>query len=317
MLHGASRCGVIMAKVLVTGVAGCIGAWVARHLVEGGHEVVGVDASDEVHRLRLLGVAGAFPLCRLDIRDSEALRALVGRERPDALIHLAALQVPACRANPRLCTEVNVGGMMNLLEVARAFELPLSYASSAAVYGPDLGCSLSEREGLNPQTLYGVYKRTNEEMARIYYQEYGVRSAGFRPYVVYGPGRDTGITSDITVAAFHAAQKKPFQIRFGGRVALQHASDVARAFIAAALRPPAVATLYNLRGHVCHVADVVKAIEAVTGTQGLLAYDVTPLPIAADLDEGAFQRDYGPFEYLSLEDGLRETLEVWHAGAYL
>ena len=306
-----------MAKVLVTGVAGCIGAWVARHLVECGHEVVGVDASDEVHRLKLVGVAGAFPLYRLDVRDFDGLRALAGRERPDALIHLAAQQMPSCRADPRLCSEVNVGGMLNLLEVARAFELPLSYASSAAVYGPDLGRPLSECEGLNPQTLYGVFKRTNEEMARIYHQEYGVRSAGFRPYVVYGPGRDTGITSDITVALFHAAQTKPFRIRFGGMVALHHASDVARAFIAAALRPPAGAAVYNLRGHVCHVADVVETIEAVTGTRGLVTYDELPLPIAADLDEGAFQRDYGPFGYLPLEDGFWKTLEVWRAGGYL
>lgn len=306
-----------MAKVLVTGVRGCIGAWVARHLVDGGHEVVGVDASEEDHRLKLLGVAGAFPLHRLDIRDFEGVCALVERERPDALIHLAALQVPACRANPRLCTEVNIGGMMNLLEVARAFELPLSYASSAAVYGPDLGRPLSEHEGLNPQSLYGVSKRTNEEMARIYSQEYGVRSAGFRPYVVYGPGRDTGITSDITMALLHAAQKKPFRIRFSGRVALHHASDVSKAFILTALRPPAWAAVYNLRGHVCHVAEVVEAIEAVTDTHGLVTYDGPPLPIAADLDERAFQRDYGPFEYLPLEDGLRKTLEVWRAGAYL
>lgn len=306
-----------MAKVLVTGVAGCIGAWVARHLVDGGHQVVGLDVSGEVPRLRLLAVAGAFPLHRLDIRDFEALRGLIEHERPDAIIHLAALQVPACRANPRLCTEVNVGGMMNVLEVARSFELPVSYASSAAVYGPDPGRRLLEREGLNPQSLYGVYKRTNEEMARIYHQEHGVRSAGFRPYVVFGPGRDTGMTSDITVALFHAAQNKPFRIRFGGRVALHHASDVARALIAAALRPPPGAAVYNLRGHVCLVADVVKAIEAVTGTRGLVTYDESPLPIAADLDEGAFQRDYGPFEYLSLEDGLRKTLEVWRAGAYL
>jgi UDP-glucuronate 4-epimerase len=306
-----------VAKVFVTGVAGCIGAWVARHLLEEGHEVVGVDASEEVHRLRLVGVAGAFPLYRLDVRDFDGLRAVVARERPDGLIHLAALQVPSCRADPRLCSEVNVGGMLNILEVARVFELPLSYASSAAVYGPDLGRPLSEWEGVKPQTLYGVFKRTNEEMARIYYQDWGIPSAGFRPYVVYGPGRDAGITSDITVALLHAARGEPFRIRFGGRVALQHVSDVARAFIAATLRPPNGAAVYNLRGHCERVADVVELIGAVTGASGLVTYDEQPLPIAADLDEGAFQRDYGPLRHMPLEEGFRKTLEVWREGGYL
>lgn len=306
-----------MGNVWVIGAAGCIGSWIARHLLDDGHRVVAVDISDETHRLRMLGLEGRLPVHRADVRDYEALERLADRERPDGVIHLAALQIPTCRADPRLCSEVNVGGMMNLLELARHRGFPLVYASSAAVYGPELGRPLSEAEGVHPQTLYGVFKRANEEMARIYFQDYGVLSAGFRPYTVYGPGRDVGITSDITVALLHAARGERFRIRFGGAVALQHASDVARAFIQAVLHPRPGSAIYNLRGTVATVDDIIRTIEATTGTRDLVTHAGAPLPIAADLSDQAFQRDHGPFTYMALEDGFRRTLEVWRAAAYV
>jgi nucleoside-diphosphate-sugar epimerase len=304
-----------MSRVLVTGVAGCIGSWVARHLLDGSHHVIGVDVSDQDHRLRMLGVASRLAVERVDICDAAALEALIERSRPDAVIHLAAFQIPACKANPKRCVEVNIGGMMNMLEAARARSLPLVYASSAAVYGPELGHTLGEFEGVVPQNLYGVFKRADEEMARIYQQDYGVTSAGVRPYVVYGPGRDQGVTSDVTVALQHAMRGARFHIRFGGSTALQHASDVARAFIAAALAPKPGAAVYNLRGSVVPMAEVVRAIEAATGTTGLVTFEQKGLPIAADVSEAAFQAAYGPFHYIDLEAGFRQTVDVWKSAA--
>jgi UDP-glucuronate 4-epimerase len=305
-----------MARVLVTGVAGCLGAWTVRVLLEQGHEPVGVDVSEKDHRLRLLGVAGAFPVHRADVCDRAALGRVLDEARPDALIHLAALQIPLCRADPERCAQVNVGGTMNLLELARERAYALVYASSAAVYGPDPGRRLTEAEGLGPRTLYGVFKRANEEMARVYAQDYGVRSAGFRPYVVYGPGRDLGVTADVTLALEHAARGAPFHIRFGGRVLLQHAADVAGAFVAAALRPPDGAAVYNLGGTLAEVSEIAGLIDRATGHVGLVTHDAAPLPIAADLSDEAFQRSYGPFAYRGVEAGLRETLEVWRAGGH-
>jgi nucleoside-diphosphate-sugar epimerase len=302
-----------VARILITGVHGCIGAWVASNLLRGGHQPIGADLSAETHRLRLLGVEGAFPVFRVDICDGATLDDLLRRERVDAVIHLAALQIPLCRANPARCVEVNVGGTMRMLEQARARGFPLIYASSVAVYGPDRGRPLGEDEGLGPQTLYGAFKRANEEMAAVYHREYGVRSVGFRPHTVYGPGRDVGVTSDITVALAHAARGDAFRIRFGGTIALQHASDVARAFVAAALRPGDGARVYNLRGTVTPVADAARAIETAAGAPGLITCDENPLPIAGDLSDARFQADFGPFAYVSLDEGLAQTLRVWRA----
>jgi UDP-glucuronate 4-epimerase len=132
---------------------------------------------------------------------------------------------------------------------------------------------------------------------------------------VYGPGRDQGVTSDVTVALQHAMRGARFHIRFGGHTALQHASDVARAFIAAALAPKPGAAVYNLRGTVVPMSEVVRAIDAATGTTGLVTFDDNPLPIAANLNEGAFQAAYGPFRYLDLLTGFRQTVDVWKSAA--
>lgn len=300
-----------MPRVLITGVAGCLGAWTARVLLESAHEPIGLDVADDDRRLRLLGIAGAFPVHHADVRDRAAIGRVLDAVRPAAVVHLAALQIPLCRADPARCAEVNVGGTMHLLELARERGHPLVYASSAAVYGPDPGRRLTETEGLAPRTLYGVFKRTNEEMAAVYARDYAVRSVGLRPYVVYGPGRDLGVTADITLALQHAARGERFHIRFGGRVLLQHAEDVARAFVAAALRPGEDAAVYNLGGALIEVSTFVSLVERVTGRAGLITHDAAPLPIAADLSDDAFQRDLGPFAYRDLEAGLRETLATW------
>jgi nucleoside-diphosphate-sugar epimerase len=88
---------------------------------------------------------------------------------------------------------------------------------------------------------------------------------------------------------------------------------VARAFIAAALRPGDGARVYNLRGTVTPVGDAARAIETAAGAPGLITFDENPLPIAGDLSDTRFQADFGPFAYVSLDEGLAQTLRVWRA----
>lgn len=114
-----------MAKILVTGVFGCIGTWVTRLLIEQGHRVIGCDVVRDDHRHAFLvtplpAAADLLTIDLFDIADTDAVRAVVARDKPDAVIHLAALQLPFCKANPIGCIDVNVRGVMNLLELARA-----------------------------------------------------------------------------------------------------------------------------------------------------------------------------------------------------
>ena len=126
---------------LVTGVLGCLGAWVARCVLADGGDVVGFDLGADTSRLRL--VLGAdvdrVTLFRGDVTDLAALERAIDEHEVARVVHLAALQVPFVRANPPLGMRVNVAGTVNVFEAVakRLDRIPaVAYASSAAVYGP-------------------------------------------------------------------------------------------------------------------------------------------------------------------------------------
>lgn len=307
-----------MANVVVTGIAGCIGSWIARHLLEEGHTVIGVDVARDLPNARLLGIDGDFELHRIDVTDNESFTTMLRSAEPEAIIHLASLLMPKCKENPMLCVDVNVKSFMTVLEAARELGSNIAYASSAWVQNAPEGDTLvTEADPVDPQSLYGVFKMVNEGMSQTYARDFGVKCNGLRPYIVYGPGREVGLTADINLALLAASRGEPYHIGFGGKVALHHASDVARLFIKLALSPVAGGKVYNVRGTVEAMPDVVSTIERVTGTTGLLGADDRALPIAANLSDAALQKDYGPIEYLSLEEGLAQTLSVYKQAGVL
>ncbi len=305
-----------MSRVLITGVYGCIGAWVARRLLLEGHEVLGTDVSDDDHRhVDILhgtsGYAERYRHAHLDVSDQDAVARLIDEHRPDAVIHLAALQIPFCRADPVRCADVNIRGVMNLLEVARKSSFQLVYASSCAVYGPGDGRPHGEHDNLASTTLYGVLKRAAEDMGRIYWQDWGVSSVCLRPSIVYGPGRDQGITADLTLALAAASEGMPARIRFSGPVVMNHAEDIAEAFILAALTPREGHAVHTVVGPRIEVAELVELIEDVTGTSGLIETDPDPISISTDAICTSFTDYYGALPARDLRQGLVDSLQAW------
>jgi nucleoside-diphosphate-sugar epimerase len=147
-----------------------------------------------------------------------------------------------------------------------------------------------------------VYKLANEGTARLYWQDAGVASIGLRPFCVYGPGRDQGLTADPTHAMEAAARGKPYRIGFGGRTELHYAPDVARAFTLAARRHPDGAAAYDMAGGPVDMRDVVAAIVAAIPGAGI-TFDDTPLPFPESLPGPRFDVPVTP-----LVDGVRETI---------
>lgn len=303
-------------RYLVTGALGCIGAWVVRVLLDEGSSVVSLDAGGSEHRLAALvpePPADRFTKVRGDIRDRDLLTSLLDDHDVESVIHLAALQVPACRDNPVLGAEVNVTGTVVVFEsvLARREHMgPLVYASSVAAYGGDEDGG-SELGG-PARTLYGVYKRANEGTARVYWEDHQVASVGLRPYVVYGPGRDFGVTSEPTTAMMASAQGRPYHISYGGYSHMQYAEDVARNFIAAARSEHRGASVVNLAGSVVHVRDIVRAIEeAAPNAAGTITFDDTPLPFPERVDSS--NEVFRAPEDIPLEEGVRRTIEHFRA----
>ena len=303
-------------KFFVTGALGCLGAWVVRNLIREGVGVTVYDLGSSQHRLELLMEPEEIAQIRFvqdDITDTGAVARAVEESGVNRIIHLAALQVPFCKASPPLGAAVNVVGTVNVFEAAKRVGIsPVIYASSMAVYGgADLyGPEVQDDDPLHPLNLYGVYKAANEGTARIYWQDDGIASLALRPYTVYGPARDQGMTSTPTQAMLAAAKGEAYHISFGGTCGYQYADDVARTFIALARLPYEGASVFNVRGSVAHMAEVVDAIVAAEpSAAGRITYDETPLPFAEAQNEQPLQGLLNEVPYTPLNEGVARTVD--------
>lgn len=306
-------------RVLVTGAMGCIGSWVVRNLVADGHGAVAFDLSSDRHRIEAILDEESCARVRWvkgDITKVQDLEAAFAEEGVTHVIHLAALQVPACRAEPTRGAQVNVMGTLNVLEAVRHRADRIRgvvYASSAAVFGPQesyRGRPLTASSPTEPQTHYGIFKVANEGSARLYHAEWGLRSVGIRPLVVYGPGRDQGMTSAPTMAIFAALRRRKSHIGFCGKTSFVYVDDVAKILIRCVREAPDDARVYNLRGISANVEEFITTFERIAPEcRDMVTCGGSPIPIAWDLDDSDLYRDFPGLPATSLEVGIRKTVE--------
>lgn len=312
-------------RFLVTGAFGCIGAWTVKRLVAEGVPVWTYDLPGSGHRLKLIMDEGSLAKVNLvpgDITDFELFSKTVVDNQITHIVHLAGMQVPFVRANPILGMQVNAVGTTVVLETVRrnAEQIQgLAYASSAGVYGPAAlypPGPLAHDALLAPTNLYGVTKQANEGTARIYWQENGVYSIGLRPYIIYGPGRDQGMTSTPTKAMLAAALGRSYHISFGGTAVYHHADDAAAVFIRAARTRLEGAPVYNLGGNTAPMGEIVAAIEtAAPAMRGKITFEPTQLPNPTQVDDSAINEALGPLTWRPLPEGVAQTLDLFREAA--
>ena len=281
-------------RFLVTGALGCIGAWTVRQLVREGVPVVAFDLGRDPRRIALIVEPDELERVEFvagDITDLATVERALDEHDITNVIHLAALQVPFCRADPPRGAEVNVTGTVNVFEAVKrrgAGMAQVVYTGSIGMFSPsDVDPAtgrLGEDADAHPGNHYGVYKLANEGSARIYWADSGVPSVGLRPMTVYGAGRDQGMTSSPTAAIAAAVLGVPFEISFGGRTLFQYAEDVARTLLLASRSAPDGPRIYNLGGSQVGLDEWVDAIEAtVPEAAGLISVAETELPFPADI----------------------------------
>ena len=302
--------------ILLTGGFGCIGSWVVKNLAERGEVVHVYDLTYEPKRLNQVMEPGLLRLVKYhpgDVADQAALQSVVKEQGITHIIHLAGLQVPSCKADPRMGAMVNVIGTINVFEAALhsgGQVKHIAYASSAAVFGAtDDETPQAENKAGNTGSHYGAFKQCNENNARIYFLDNGLSSIGLRPLTVYGVGRDFGMTSDPTKAMKAAVVGRPFHIRFGGRTDFLYAADCADAFIRSADSDQAGAFVFNLHGETAAVAEIVTAIEKnLPQAAGTITHAENTMPIPAELDDSAILATVGDIPHTSLAQGVQETI---------
>lgn len=292
-------------NVLITGGGGFLGAAVVSRLLDCGAQVRVFGRTNKKDRLvyTIGSKANAVEWRCGDIADTP--QVIAATEGCDAVVHLAAVLTPDCIKNPLSGAMINVMGTLNVFEAAKHHGIgKVIYCSSGGVFGPE------DSRVPYPLTHYGAFKLANEGSARAYWLDEGIASIGFRPFVVYGPGRETGLSAGPTLACKAAALGEPYTIQLTGTIGLVHVDDVAASFAAAATAAFQGAHVFNLPGEPVTITEIIDRIRhIVPGAQLDCAGD--PLPMVSST-RNDYQNDMLAVPPpVALDDGLRLTIDYY------
>jgi UDP-glucuronate 4-epimerase len=317
-------------RILLTGGAGFIGSHLAEALLRGGAQLAIVDLLDEFYspewkkaNLEDVRRAGSVEFFGSDIRKHDAMRQAVEKSRPDAIIHLAARAgVRPSIEHPRLYQEVNIGGTLNLLELAREFGVKkFVFGSSSSVYGASSQAPFSEAQhDLFPISPYAATKLAGEMLGYTYAHLYGTSVVCLRFFTVYGPRQ----RPDLAIHKFTALieQGKPVPVFGDGSSGRDYTfvDDIVAGILAALDYEPDRANgrapfeLFNLgNSHPVTLNELIAALERATGKKAIR--DAKPpqpgdVPLTwADVSKAGRLLGYQP--KVTIEEGLRRFVQ-WY-----
>ncbi|GAA0488042.1 L-threonine 3-dehydrogenase [Salinibacillus aidingensis] len=196
-----------MKKILVTGALGQIGSELVMKLRQeyGDASVVATDV-----RKQDCEVVHSGPFEILDVQNAGHFASLAKEYNVDTVIHLAALLSAKAEANPQLAWNINMGGLVNALEVAREMNTQFFTPSSIGAFGPGTPKDQTPQDTIQrPNTMYGVNKVSGELLCDYYYEKFGVDTRGLRfPGLISYVTKPGGGTTDYAVEMYYEAKEK-------------------------------------------------------------------------------------------------------------
>jgi nucleoside-diphosphate-sugar epimerase len=196
-----------MKKILVTGSLGQIGSELVMKMRDsyGADNVIATDI-----RKSESDVVNSGPFEILDVRDEKAVFEIAKRHQVDTVVHLAALLSATAEAKPLLAWNLNMGGLINALEVARELRCQFFTPSSIGAFGPATPKDRTPQETIQrPTTMYGVNKVSGELLCDYYYHKFGVDTRGLRfPGLISCITPPGGGTTDYAVEIYYEAIKQ-------------------------------------------------------------------------------------------------------------
>ncbi|MEL6861378.1 MAG: NAD-dependent epimerase/dehydratase family protein [Pseudomonadota bacterium] len=312
--------------ILVTGVAGFIGAHAAQALLAAGHEVIGIDNLNAYYapqlkrdRLERLSGSAGFSFHEVDIASLQDIRAALGSRKPTKILHLAAQAgVRYSLENPSAYADANLNGHFAMLELAREMQVDnMVYASSSSVYGGNTKIPFAETDLTDdPVSFYGATKKSNELMARSYARLHGLSLTGLRFFTVYGPWGRPDMA--YWIFAEKILKGDPIEVFNHGKMSrdFTYIDDIVAGILAALDRPARVFDaavphrIYNLGNDKPEqLMDLIRFTEAGIGAEAEKIYK--PMQRGdlektwADIDRARSELDYDP------KTGLRDGLELF------
>jgi len=317
--------------VLVTGVAGFIGAATARALLEHGDEVVGIDNLNDYYDPRLKQArltklqqqfGNRFRFERIDFADAAALKTFTDTFDVDGIVHLGAQAgVRYSLENPQAYVHSNLVGHVNMLELARARgPRHMVYASSSSVYGGNQSLPFRVEDRVDhPLSLYAATKKADELLSESYANIYRLPLTGLRFFTVYGPWGRPDMAMWIFLRALYAGE--PLPLFNGGEMRrdFTYVDDIVSGVVACLNGPPtddgnvkaggstSPHALYNIGNSRSEdLMRVVQLLEQETGKKALL--DPKPMQVGdvreTFADISAIERDHGFKPETSIDEGV-------------
>ncbi len=287
-------------KICVTGSEGFIGKHTVKLLEAKGHEVIGVDWN------------WASISMSYDVKDAAFMRLLFKRERPDAILHLAAnASLQKSITDPFYDVYNNVIGTLTVVGLAQQYKCRFVFASTSAVYGPKESGVYSEDDLVRPQVPYGVSKAAGE----MYVRSSGLSYAILRYGNVYGPKqKPLGENILIARALAHMKDGEPFRINGDGEQTRDwiYVEDVVDANVAALLSS-ADGTFNISTGIGISVNEVIERLRAIVGFHEVIEHNP---PSKGELRNVILKSRLAREKLdwrsvIPLEIGLRATAEAW------
>jgi UDP-glucose 4-epimerase len=306
-------------KILVTGGAGFIGSHVADGYLAAGHSVV---VLDDLTGGRRTNVPRKARLVVADIRDAKKVQALFKKERFDVVnSHAAQMSVPDSVKDPRHDADINVLGILNLLEAGRLNGLKkfIHVSSGGTVYGTPRKLPATEAFPIQPESPYGITKAVGETYLRFYKAQHGLDYTVLRYSNVYGPRQmPHGEAGVVAIFIQRLLQGQACTIFGDGSLIRDYVyvGDVARASLLCLRKGSAQA--YNIgTGRPTTVKQLYASIAKALGLSTPPAYGP---PRAGDvkanwLSWDKARKELGWSPKVGLDKGIAETVAYFKAGA--
>lgn len=309
-----------MKKILITGSLGQIGSELVPHLrkIYGADNVIATDIRRDENNKAC--TEGPFEIA--DVTDINRLSDLVNQYKPDTLIHMAALLSAVCEAKPQFAWALNMGGLVNALEVARANKLQFFTPSSIGAFGPSTPKDHTPQDTLQrPNTMYGVTKVSGELICDYYNTKFGLDTRGVRfPGLISYVAPPGGGTTDYAVDIYYEALKNgkyESYIDKGTYMDMMYMPDALNAIVQLMEADPSKLihrNAFNISAMSFEPEDIAKAIKREI-PEFEMSYKVDPVRQAIanswpnSLDISAAQAEWGFKTEYDLEKMTKDMLD--------